>query len=68
MAQVEEYLRMTNNRGFAVLVVFEDGILRDTVFLAQSLLQQLIRQHTEPLPLFVSELECLLPPLLRYLL
>ena len=48
-----------------MLIVFKDRILRDTVALTKRLLQQEIRQHTEPLSLFMFELQRLLPPLLR---
>ena len=59
---------MTDNGRLAVLIILKDGILRDAIFLSQSLLQQLISQHAQSLPLFKLELQRLLPPLRRYLL
>ena len=68
MAEIEEYFRMTYDEWFAMLVVFEDRILCNAIFLTKGLFQQLIGQHTEALSLFVTELQGLLPSLLRDLL
>ena len=68
MAQVKEYLWMPYYQRLAMLIVFEDWILCDAVFLSQPFLQQLIGQHAEPLPLFKLELERLFPALRRDLL
>ena len=64
MAQVKVYLWMSYNGRFTMLIVLENGILRDAVFLSQPLLQQLIGQHTEPLPQFIPKLQGLFPSLL----
>ena len=51
-----------------MFIVCKDGILRDAIFFTKGLFQELIGQHTETLSLFVTELQGLLPPLLRDLL
>lgn len=68
MAEVEEYLRMVHNRGLAMFVVCKDRILGDTILLTKGLFQKPIGQHTEALPLFMSELQGLFPTLLGNLL
>ena len=67
MTHVKEYLRMAHNAGFAVLVIVEDGVIGDAILLAQALLQQLVGQHAQTLPLFKFELQGLLTTLLRNL-
>ena len=64
MTQIKEELRVSHNRGLTVLIVFKDGILCDAVALTKRLLQQQIRQHTEPLTLFIFELQRLFATLL----
>ena len=56
---------MADDGRLAVFVVFEDGRLGDAIRLAESLLQETVGQHAEPLPQFVLELQGLLPPLRR---
>ena len=58
---------MAHNAGFAVLVIVEDGVIGDAILLAQALLQQLVGQHAQTLPLFKFELQGLLTTLLRNL-
>jgi hypothetical protein len=64
MTQIEKNLRMAYNHRFPVRIVFKDGILPDAIHLAQPSFQQLIGQHTKPLPQLILELEGLLTPLL----
>ena len=65
MTEVEEYLRMVHDGGFAMFVVCKDWILGDTILLTKGLFQKPIGQHTESLSLFMSELQGLFPTLLR---
>jgi hypothetical protein len=65
MAEIEEYLRMPVQRGLAILIIIEYRVLRDTIFLAESLLQQLISQHTESPSLLMLEFQGLLTALLQ---
>ena len=65
MTEVEEYLRMVHDGGFAMFVVCKDRILGDTILLTKGLFQKPIGQHTESLSLFMSELQGLFPTLLR---
>ena len=58
---------MAHNAGFAVLVIVEDGVIGDAILVTQALLQQLVGQHAQTLPLFVFKLQGLLAALLRNL-
>ena len=58
------HLRMPVQRGLAILIIIEYRVLRDTIFLAESLLQQLISQHTESPSLLMLEFQGLLTALL----
>jgi hypothetical protein len=56
MAEIEVYLRMTDDKWLSTFVTAKLRIVADAIFKRQPLLQQKIGSNTETLPLLVPEL------------
>ena len=63
MTQAEMQFGMTHDEGLPVFTILEDGILHDTLFLAQGTFQQQIGGYAQPLALLELETQGLLAAL-----
>ena len=68
MTEVEMYFRMTFYNGFSAVKIFEHRWLGDAVFILEAFHEEQVHRQRQPTSIFMSEPQCLLTSLFRYLI